>query len=117
VCLTHHDRDVNSANVIRARGLVWLDGEFLKEFSATGEVKADEAVVNKSPQGFGAGHGPLVAGIPSFLAQASSRKAEGGRMSTSDGLSHGADQDSRTAIYQILFQEVCQAMSVQNLYL
>jgi hypothetical protein len=28
--------------------------------------KAGEAVVNKSPQGFGAGHGPLVAGIPAL---------------------------------------------------
>jgi putative transposase len=47
VCLTYHDRDLNSANVIKARGLVWLEAEFENEISATGEAKAGEAVVNK----------------------------------------------------------------------
>lgn len=43
VCLTKHIRDLNSANVIRARGLVWLE----KEFSSAVEARAGEAVVNK----------------------------------------------------------------------
>jgi putative transposase len=43
VCLTHRDRDTNSANVIKARGLVWLE----EEFTTTREAKAVEAVVNK----------------------------------------------------------------------
>jgi putative transposase len=43
VCLTHHDRDLNSAKVIKARGLVWLE----EEFTTTSEAKAVEAVVNK----------------------------------------------------------------------
>jgi putative transposase len=47
VCLTHHDRDLNSAKVIKARGLVWLEAEFQNEISTTREAKAGEAVVNK----------------------------------------------------------------------
>lgn len=47
VCLTNHDRDTNSAKVIKARGLVWLEAEFENEISATREAKAGEAVVNK----------------------------------------------------------------------
>lgn len=43
VCLTNHDRDLNSAMVIRSRGLAWLE----HEFTTTGEAKAVEAVVNK----------------------------------------------------------------------
>lgn len=47
VCLTNHDRDLNSARVIKARGLVWLEAEFQNEISTTREAKAVEAVVNK----------------------------------------------------------------------
>ena len=60
VCLTHHDRDLNSAKVIKARGLVWLE----QGFSATVEARAGKAVVNKNSQGFGVGHDPLGVGIP-----------------------------------------------------
>lgn len=35
-----------------------------RAFSIAEEAKAGESVVNKSPQGFGAGYGPLAAGIP-----------------------------------------------------
>lgn len=70
VCLSTHDRDTNAARVIKARGLVWLEEEFLKaslkDISATGEEKSGEAVVNKNPQGFGVGHDPLVVGIPAL---------------------------------------------------
>ena len=69
VCLTKHIRDLNSANVIRARGLVWLE----KEFSSAVEAKASEAVVNKDSDAVsncstmaGVGHGPLVVGIPAL---------------------------------------------------
>ena len=68
VCLTNHDRDVNSAKVIKARGLVWLENEFSNEISATGEAKAGEAVVNEDSGVIdtmaGVGHDPLVVGIP-----------------------------------------------------
>lgn len=62
VCLTTHDRDTNSANVIKARGLALLENDF----ATTREAKANEAVVNKNPQGFGVGHDPLAVGIPTL---------------------------------------------------
>jgi putative transposase len=68
VCLMNHDRDLNSAKVIRARGLIWLEEEFSKEISTTREVKAVEAVVNKGLGTLcaesGVGHDPLFVGIP-----------------------------------------------------
>jgi hypothetical protein len=58
--------------VIKARGLVWLEEEFSKEISTTGEMKVEEAVVNKDSGVIGTmagvGHGPLIVGIPSFKA-------------------------------------------------
>ena len=67
VCLTHHDRDLNSASVIKARGLVWLEQEFSKEISTTVEAKVGEAVVNKDSGATGimagVGHDPLAVGI------------------------------------------------------
>lgn len=59
-CGAQHERDTNAAMNIRARGLDKLE----REFSIAGEAKAGEAAMNKSPQGFGAGHGPLVVVIP-----------------------------------------------------
>ena len=59
-CGAQHERDTNAAMNIRARGLSKLE----REFSIAMEAKADETAVNKSPQGFGAGYGPLVVGIP-----------------------------------------------------
>ena len=59
-CGVLHERDTNAAMNIRARGLHKLE----REFSIAREAKACEAAVNKSPQGFGAGHGPLAVGIP-----------------------------------------------------
>lgn len=59
-CGAVHDRDTNAAKNILARGLNMLE----KAFSVAGEAKASESASNKSPKGFGAGHGPLVAGIP-----------------------------------------------------
>lgn len=59
-CGAVHDRDTNAAKNILAKGLNMLE----RSFSIAGEAKADEAAVNKSPQGFGAGYGPLAAGIP-----------------------------------------------------
>ena len=59
-CGVLHERDTNAAMNIRARGLHKIE----KGFSFAREAKAVEAAMNKSPQGFGAGHGPLVVGIP-----------------------------------------------------
>jgi transposase len=61
-CAAVHQRDPNSAQVIRARGLAWLDNEF----SATEEARADEAVVNeRRPEGPRAvGHDRSVGGTP-----------------------------------------------------
>lgn len=61
-CGAHHHRDVNSALVIRARGLAWLENEF----STAGEARAEEPVVNeRGPSGLGAvGHDRPVVGIP-----------------------------------------------------
>ena len=59
-CGAQHERDTNAAMNIRARGLSKLE----REFSIAREAKAGEAAMNKSPQGFGAGYGPLVVGIP-----------------------------------------------------
>ena len=55
VCGAKHDRDTNSASVIKARGLVWLE----KEFSAAVEARAVEAAVNEV-----AGAQALVAAAP-----------------------------------------------------
>lgn len=61
-CGAEHQRDVNSARVMRARGLAWME----KEFSAAGEAKADEAVVNEREtlSSRAAGHGRPAVGIP-----------------------------------------------------
>lgn len=64
VCQTAHDRDANSARVIRARGLVWLE----KEFSTALEQARPELVgaVNKAgaKEPAEAGHGLPAVGIP-----------------------------------------------------
>lgn len=59
-CGAVHDRDTNAAKNILAKGLNMLE----RSFSIAREAKASEFAVNKSPQGFGVGYGPLVAGIP-----------------------------------------------------
>ncbi len=62
VCTTVHDRDVNAALNIKARGLAWLE----TQFAAAREARADESAVNKAgPRGpAAAGHGRPVVGIP-----------------------------------------------------
>lgn len=52
-----HERDVNAAKNILAKGLNNL------EISKAAEAKAGETVLNEVPQGAGAGHGPLAVGI------------------------------------------------------
>jgi hypothetical protein len=61
-----HDRDINAALNIRARGIAWLE----QQFAAAWEAKAGEAAVNETgglhlhDRSVGVGHGPLAAGIP-----------------------------------------------------
>ena len=63
VCLTVHDRDVNAAKNILARGIAQMA---LKEISTSVEAKAVETEVNEAVGASataGVGHDPLVAGI------------------------------------------------------
>ena len=67
VCGTRHDRDTNSACVIKARGLVWLE----KEFSAAVEARAVEAAVSEAAGAqalapAAPGHGRPNVGIPAL---------------------------------------------------
>ncbi|MCC5613148.1 transposase, partial [Nostoc sp. CHAB 5834] len=61
-CGAEHDRDTNSARVIKARGLAWLENEFSK----AAEARAGEAALNKGrPSGLPeAGYGLPSVGIP-----------------------------------------------------
>ena len=61
-CRREHDRDVNAAKNILARGLALLE----KEFSAAQEARAGEGAANEraSLDARGVGHGPLAEGIP-----------------------------------------------------
>lgn len=80
-CQAEHDRDTNAAKNILARGLVELENEF----SAAGEAKADEAVVNEDARASGAsgvGHGPLVVGILGLQSEVDANE----RMATSSVL-------------------------------
>ena len=66
-CGALHGRDTNAAQNIRARGLL----ELAKEFATAGKARAVEAAVNEvagASAATGAGHGPLVAGIPFQVA-------------------------------------------------
>ena len=62
-CGASHDRDVNAARNIRARGLAIL----AQQFAAAGEAKAVEAAVNEiggqHDRSVGVGHGPPAVGI------------------------------------------------------
>ncbi len=64
VCACAHDRDVNAACNILARGLAILEDQY----AAAGEAEAVEAAVNEIGQhlfgSVGVGHGPLDVGIP-----------------------------------------------------
>lgn len=61
VCSCEHDRDVNAARVIRARGMLWLHDQF----AAALEARASEGAVNEAaPCAAAAGHGRPVVGIP-----------------------------------------------------
>lgn len=65
-CLTEHDRDTNSARVIKARGLVWLEGEFS---AAAARARGPAASVNEAtgaqaPAVAAPGHGRPGVGIP-----------------------------------------------------
>ena len=67
VCGTRHDRDTNSASVIKARGLVWLE----REFSAAAEARAVEAAVSEAAGAqalapAAPGHGRPNVGIPAL---------------------------------------------------
>lgn len=63
VCRVAHDRDVNAARNILARGVAILE----EQFAAAGEARAVEAAVNEvgglHGRSAGAGHGPPVVGI------------------------------------------------------
>lgn len=64
VCAITHDRDVNAARNILARGLAILE----QQFAAAAEARVDEAAVNEVGRhhavSVGVGHGPPVVGIP-----------------------------------------------------
>ena len=60
VCKTEHDRDVNAARNIRARGLAELE----KEFAAAAEARARETAVNEAASVAAVGHDRPAVGIP-----------------------------------------------------